>query len=325
MRMTAENAIIKTSYGDMTIAFWPEVAPKHVENFKKLAREGFEVLPKTRDFFAEQEKKLRRGDAAANVNSYGTTMRVFDSISRRADSTIDLAPWATASRLQSRSSAAFVTSLIVSRSIWALRWARSRPAASAPSRTQSAFCAIRATVESGSESTTDQVPEVWRGMIDTASASRPPRCMTARPPPPMRRRGRTGTRATIGESVTLKKRPCMVVDGSLAFIVVWKLWKFKAWQAALMVVPLVVIDSTFFTANLLKLVEGGWVPLLFGITMVLLMLTWRRGTNLLANKTRRIEVPLDTLIRSLEKNPPHVVPGTAVFLTGDPYSAPTPK
>jgi len=90
-----------------------------------------------------------------------------------------------------------------------------------------------------------------------------------------------------------------------------------------MVVPLVVIDFTFFSANLLKLVEGGWVPLLFGGTMVLLMLTWRRGTSLLANKTRRIEVPLDTLIRSLEKNPPHVVPGTAVFLTSEPDYAPT--
>src|SRR5712671_6073905 len=115
----------------------------------------------------------------------------------------------------------------------------------------------------------------------------------------------------------------MVVDGSLAFIVVWKLWRFKPWQAALMVAPLVVIDFTFFSANLLKLVEGVWVPLLFGGTMVLLMLTWRRGTNLLANKTRRIEVPLDTLIRSLEKNPPHVVPGTAVFLTSEPDYAPT--
>jgi len=115
----------------------------------------------------------------------------------------------------------------------------------------------------------------------------------------------------------------MVVDGTLAFIVVWKLWKFKAWQAALMVVPLVFVDFTFFTANLLKLVEGGWVPLLFGATMVLLMLTWRRGTNLLAQKTRRVEVPLDTLIRSLEKSPTHIVPGTAVFLTSEPDYAPT--
>jgi KUP system potassium uptake protein len=130
-------------------------------------------------------------------------------------------------------------------------------------------------------------------------------------------------RATIGLRLARAVTTTMVVDGSLAFIVVWKLWKFKAWQAALMVVPLVVIDATFFSANLLKLVEGGWVPLLFGGTMVLLMLTWRRGTSLLANKTRRIEVPLDTLIRSLEKNPPHIVPGTAVFLTSEPDYAPT--
>jgi KUP system potassium uptake protein len=57
--------------------------------------------------------------------------------------------------------------------------------------------------------------------------------------------------------------------------------------------------------------------------MVLLILTWRRGTNILAQKNRRSEVPLDTLIRSLEKNPPHIVIGTAVFLTSEPEFAPT--
>jgi KUP system potassium uptake protein len=115
----------------------------------------------------------------------------------------------------------------------------------------------------------------------------------------------------------------MVVDGLLAFIVLWNLWKLKFWQAALLLVPLIVVDFTFFVANMLKLLEGGWVPLLFGATMVLLMLTWRRGTAILAQKNRRTEVPLDTLIRSLEKNPPHVVKGTAVFLTSEPEFAPT--
>ena len=57
--------------------------------------------------------------------------------------------------------------------------------------------------------------------------------------------------------------------------------------------------------------------------MVLLILTWRRGTGILVPKTRRTEVPLDTLFRSLEKKPPHIVPGTAVFLTSDPEFAPT--
>jgi KUP system potassium uptake protein len=65
------------------------------------------------------------------------------------------------------------------------------------------------------------------------------------------------------------------------------------------------------------------VPLLFAGVMVLLMWTWRRGTRILANKTRKTEVPLDSLLRNLEKKPPHRVPGTAVFLTSDPGSAPT--
>jgi len=115
----------------------------------------------------------------------------------------------------------------------------------------------------------------------------------------------------------------MVVDGVLGFIVIWKLWHWPAWKAALLMVPLVIIDATFFSANLLKLLEGAWVPLLFGIAMVLLILTWRRGTHILANKTRKTEVPLDALLASLEKKPPHIVPGTAVFLTSDPEFAPT--
>jgi KUP system potassium uptake protein len=115
----------------------------------------------------------------------------------------------------------------------------------------------------------------------------------------------------------------MVVDGVLGFIVIWRLWGWPAWKAALVMVPLVVVDFTFFSANLLKLLEGAWVPLLFGIAMVLLILTWRRGTRILGNKTRKTEVPLNALLHSLERKPPHMVPGTAVFLTSDPEFAPT--
>jgi KUP system potassium uptake protein len=115
----------------------------------------------------------------------------------------------------------------------------------------------------------------------------------------------------------------MVVDGLLAFFVMWKLWRWRPWAAALVIVPFLVIDMTFLTANLMKLLEGAWVPLLFAAAMVLLIVTWQRGTRILAQKTRRIEIPLDTLVQSLEKKPPHVVPGTAVFLTSDPDFAPT--
>jgi KUP system potassium uptake protein len=114
----------------------------------------------------------------------------------------------------------------------------------------------------------------------------------------------------------------MVVDGLIGFVVVWKLWKWKWWSAALLVVPLVTIDAVFLSANLLKLFEGAWLPVAFGGLMVLLIMTWQRGSRILVQKTRRVEVPIDSLIKSLEKRSPHTVPGTAVFLTSDPDFAP---
>jgi KUP system potassium uptake protein len=73
----------------------------------------------------------------------------------------------------------------------------------------------------------------------------------------------------------------------------------------------------------LKVFQGGWVPLLIGGLVIVIMLTWRRGASILAAKTRRLETPIDQLIQSLEKSPPPRVPGTAVFLSAAPESAPT--
>jgi KUP system potassium uptake protein len=131
------------------------------------------------------------------------------------------------------------------------------------------------------------------------------------------------TSSALASAYGIAVATTMVVDGLLAFIVIWKLWHWPLWRVALVIAPLIAIDATFFTANLLKLFEGAWAPILFGTSMVLLILTWRRGTTLLAQKTRRTEVPLDTLVNSLEKKLPHIVPGTAVFLTSTPESAPT--
>ena len=115
----------------------------------------------------------------------------------------------------------------------------------------------------------------------------------------------------------------MVVDGIMGFVVIWKLWNWKAATAAAVILPFVVVDMSFFSANLLKLLEGAWVPLLFGVLMAVMIWTWRRGATILTGKTRRTEVPLKDLIKSLEKRPPHIVKGTAVFLTSDPSFVPT--
>ena len=115
----------------------------------------------------------------------------------------------------------------------------------------------------------------------------------------------------------------MVVTCMMAFIVFWRMWHWSIWAAAALIVPFLLIDLTFLSANMLKVVQGGWVPLALGGLVMLVMYTWRRGTRILSAKTRRLETPLDDLVRILEKKPPQRVPGTAVFLTSDPKSAPT--
>ena len=115
----------------------------------------------------------------------------------------------------------------------------------------------------------------------------------------------------------------MVVTAMMAFIVVWKNWKWPPWLAAALIAPFLLIDLIFLVANLLKVFEGGWMPLGLGGLVILLMYTWRRGSRMLFDKTRKQDTPLRGLVAMLEKKPPLSVPGTAVFLTSDPTSAPT--
>ncbi|MCA6108215.1 potassium transporter Kup [Bradyrhizobium cenepequi] len=115
----------------------------------------------------------------------------------------------------------------------------------------------------------------------------------------------------------------MVVTGMMGFVVVWKVWRWSPIAAAALIAPFLFLDFTFLTANLLKVLEGGWVPLALGGAVMLLMYTWRRGSRLLFEKSRKLEFPLTDLVAMLEKRPPQRVSGTAVFLTSDPASAPT--
>jgi KUP system potassium uptake protein len=115
----------------------------------------------------------------------------------------------------------------------------------------------------------------------------------------------------------------MVVTALMAFVVIWRVWQWPVWGAALLIAPFLFVDLTFLTANMLKIFEGGWMPLALGALVMVLMYTWRRGSRLLILKTRKQEIPLAGLVASLEKKSPPRVPGTAVFLTSDPEFAPT--
>ena len=73
----------------------------------------------------------------------------------------------------------------------------------------------------------------------------------------------------------------MVVTCMMAFIVIWRMWRWSPLAAAALIVPFLMIDLTFLSANMLKVVQGGWVPLALGGAVMLVMYTWRRGTRIL--------------------------------------------
>ncbi len=131
-----------------------------------------------------------------------------------------------------------------------------------------------------------------------------------------------GTSDRLATAYGIAVTGTMVVTACLAFIVVWKHWGWPQWAAALLIAPFLAIDLVFFGANSVKILEGGFVPLLIAAGFMISMWTWTRGTRILFEKTRRNDIPLGDLLRSLEKKPPHRVPGAAVFLTSDPETTP---
>jgi len=115
----------------------------------------------------------------------------------------------------------------------------------------------------------------------------------------------------------------MLVTSCFLAVVMWRVWKWpKAWIVGI-TIPFLIVDISFFVANLGKIVDGGWVPALVAVTVATIMVVWMTGRQRLIDKTRRDEVPLEFLVQNLTKKRPTVVPGTAVFLTSDATGAPT--
>ncbi|MDB5440917.1 MAG: trkD [Caulobacteraceae bacterium] len=114
----------------------------------------------------------------------------------------------------------------------------------------------------------------------------------------------------------------MFVDTLLAYVVLKRVWKWKQWQILLLLGPLAMLDMVFIASNALKIPEGAWLPLAFGAVLVVIMLTWSRGAQILTDKTRKESVPLVELASILKVRAPHRVPGTAIFLTSDPDITP---
>jgi KUP system potassium uptake protein len=115
----------------------------------------------------------------------------------------------------------------------------------------------------------------------------------------------------------------MVITTILASFVFLRAWRWPAPLVAVIVVPIFVIEVIFLGANVLKIPDGGWVPILMAAATVLLMWTWVRGTRHVQAQARRGASTIEALIEMLAKSSRlKDVPGTAVFLTSDPDIAP---
>ncbi len=115
----------------------------------------------------------------------------------------------------------------------------------------------------------------------------------------------------------------MIVTALLLFVVMTGIWRWRSIVAALVVAPLLALEVVFLWANMLKVHDGGYVSLAVAGMLMLVIFTWRRGSAIVFGKSRKAEVPLEVLTGRLAARPPAIVPGTAVFLTGDRDSAPT--
>ena len=117
----------------------------------------------------------------------------------------------------------------------------------------------------------------------------------------------------------------MVVTSIMAFEFVRARWNWSLPVAVIALAPLVVLELIFLGANLLKIHDGGYIPILIATAFTVIMWTWRRGTAILMEKTRHTDIPLPSFVSSIERKSEHSpaqVPGTAIFLTSDPESAP---
>jgi KUP system potassium uptake protein len=114
----------------------------------------------------------------------------------------------------------------------------------------------------------------------------------------------------------------MLITNLLAIAVAVRLWQWSPWRAVLGALPFIVIDLGFFLANSVKIPDGGWFPLAFGLGVFILLTTWKRGRELLHDRLAADALQLKPFIEDMAGSGIERVPGTAIFLTPDPDAVP---
>lgn len=114
----------------------------------------------------------------------------------------------------------------------------------------------------------------------------------------------------------------MVITSILATVVVARVWKWGWLRAIALFSCFLAVELVFLAANILKIPDGGWFPLVAGMAVFILMTTWKRGRQLLSERLKGERLELSMFIDSLSSSMPTRVSGTSVFLNADPKGVP---
>ncbi|KWV56527.1 potassium transport protein Kup [Rhizobium altiplani] len=134
-----------------------------------------------------------------------------------------------------------------------------------------------------------------------------------------------GSSEALATAYGISVTGAMVVTTVLSFQFLRVVWGWKVLTALLVLLPLLLLESVFLGANLLKIHDGGYVPVMIAGVLMVMMWTWRKGTNFVRAKAANNDVPLERFLASLERRSDHgpvQVPGTAVFLSSLPDMTP---
>jgi KUP system potassium uptake protein len=131
-------------------------------------------------------------------------------------------------------------------------------------------------------------------------------------------RGSSGLAGAYGIAVTA----AMAITSIIYFFVVWKVWHWALWRAVLLVGVFLAFDLTYFGANLLKVVDGGWFTLAVATSVAIAMATWKDGRRMLQERIVSARLPEEVFMEDIARTGPVRVPGTAVFMTISPVGIP---
>ena len=125
--------------------------------------------------------------------------------------------------------------------------------------------------------------------------------------------------SAYGVAVTMT----MLCGTILISVLAYGFWRWPMWKVALFAVPFLTLDLIFVASTSLKIVAGGWVPILIGAIMYTILMTWKDGRALVFNRLEKDALPIDLFIHSISMgNETKFVPGDAIFLTGTPNIVP---